>query len=665
MSPAEHCFLPDGPLSRILPGYERRPQQAEMARLVELSLANNGRLAVEAGTGVGKSLAYLVPAALWAKENGKRVAVSTYTRLLQTQLISQDVPLLQKLLSCESANRNSSFGLRHSSATIVAAVAFGQENYLCRFRLSNQVARGLFDTMAEAKAADKLFNWANKTETGVILDYPHSLPAGLASRICRDSAMCRREKCPFRRSCFYFQARDSWEHSSILIVNHSLLFAHLATEADLLPECDAVILDEAHRVEDAAVRHFGNQASEHALTVLLDRLASSHGAGLVQALGPRSTARRSIQTEASSARVELDRFFRAVEPLFAADAQRSRFREPLDSGPSAEALGRLAKALDEVAPELDDEALSAEMVGVARRLGRSALALEGFRVPEPDGEVHWAERSNQGRLTLLAAPLDVAGLLRGAVYEHFSSTVLTSATLTVAGSFSFISGRLGLDGFETASLDSPFDYEKQTLLYVSGHLPPPTQGPDFNRAAAETITGIIRASMGRALVLFTSYDSMNAVFELMPQTGYNHLLQGDKSTAKLLDDFRDDTHSVLFATQSFWQGIDVPGEALSCLIICRLPFEVPDDPRLTAIAEKLKAEGISPFTQYQLPTAVLRFRQGFGRLIRTATDRGVVCVLDRRILATSYGGSFVKSLPRGVRLTTRLSDLDRFFQSTQ
>jgi ATP-dependent DNA helicase DinG len=646
MSTAEHYFLPDGPLSRILPGYERRSQQAEMARLVEHTLDENGRLAVEAGTGVGKSLAYLVPAALWARENGKRIAVSTYTRLLQSQLISQDVPLLSKLLD----------------ESVRASVAFGQENYLCRFRLENQVARGLFDTMAEAKAADKLFNWANKTVTGVILDYPHSLPSGLAARICRDSAMCRREKCPFRRSCFYFRARDSWEHSSILIVNHSLLFAHLATEADLLPECDAVILDEAHRVEDAAVRHFGNQASEHALTLLLDRLASSHGGGLVQALGPRSTARRSIQTEASSARVELDRFFRAVEPLFAADAQRSRFREPLDSGPSAEALGRLAKALDEVSPELDDEALSAEMVGVARRLGRSALALEGFRVPEPDGAVHWAERSGQGRLTLLAAPLDVAGLLRGAVYDHFSSTVLTSATLTVAGSFSFLSTRLGLDDFATTSLDSPFDYEAQSLLYVSNHLPPPTQAADFNRAAAETITGIVKASMGRALVLFTSYDSMNAIFDLMPQTGYTHLLQGDKSTAKLLDDFRDDTHSVLFATQSFWQGIDVPGEALSCLIICRLPFEVPDDPRLTAIAEKLKADGISPFTQYQLPTAVLRFRQGFGRLIRTATDRGVVCVLDRRILATSYGGSFIKSLPKGVRLTTKLADIDRFFQ---
>ena len=662
MNSSESYFAPDGPLSRILRGYEHRPQQGEMSRRVELTLNNHGRLAIEAGTGVGKSLAYLVPAALWARENHKRVAVSTYTRLLQTQLISQDIPLLRRLLSAESDIRHSSLDSRHSS-DVRASVAFGQENYLCRFRLENQVARGLFDTMAEAKAADKLFDWANKTETGVILDYPHALPSGLGSRICRDSAMCRREKCQFRKSCFYLRARESWEHSSILIVNHSLLFADLATEADLLPASDAVILDEAHRIEDAAIRHFGNQASEYALTVLLDRLASSHGGGLVQALGPRSAARRSIQTEASAARVEIDRFFRTVEPLMAQDALRARFRTPLDSGPSAEAIGRLAKALDEIVPELDDEVLSAEMTGVARRLGRSALALEGFRVPEPDGAVHWAERSGQGRMTLLAAPLDVAPLLRGAVYDHYSSTILTSATLTVAGSFSFLSGRLGLDDFETESLDSPFNYEEQSLLYVSNHLPPPTQSAEFNRAAADVITAIIKASMGRALVLFTSYDSMNAVFALMPKTDYNYLLQGDTSVAKLLDDFREDTHSVLFATQSFWQGIDVPGEALSCLIICRLPFEVPDDPRLTAIAEKLKAEGISPFTAYQLPTAVLRFRQGFGRLIRTATDRGVVCVLDRRILAGNYSHSFLKSLPKGVRVTTKIADIDRFFNT--
>lgn len=325
MNSAEHYFQPEGPLSRILSGYEHRPQQLAMARQVELALDGHARLAIEAGTGVGKSLAYLVPAALWAEENHKRVTVSTYTRLLQTQLISQDIPLLGEMLKVERTRPN--------VAPVGASVAFGQENYVCKFRLDTQIARGLFDTAAEARAADRLFAWADKNETGIILDYPDPLPSGLGSRICRDSAMCRREKCPFRKSCFYLRARDSWDHSSILIVNHSLLFASLAAETDLLPESDAIILDEAHRIEDAAVRHFGDQVSENALAALLDRLASSRGAGLVQALGSRSAARRSIQTEASAARVEIDQFFRTVDPLFAPDAQRSRFRDPLDSGP--------------------------------------------------------------------------------------------------------------------------------------------------------------------------------------------------------------------------------------------------------------------------------------------------------------------------------------------
>jgi ATP-dependent DNA helicase DinG len=646
---AESYFLPDGPLSQVLPGYEHRPQQQEMAHRVRLALDTGGRLAVEAGTGVGKSLAYLVPAALWAKANHKRVAVSTYTRLLQTQLVNQDVPLLCRVLD----------------DTVRASVAFGQENYLCRFRLESQMARGLFDTLAEAKAADKLFNWADKTETGVILDYPHALPSGLAQRICRDSGACRREKCPFRKGCFYYHARQAWDHSQILIVNHALLFASLTTEADLLPESEALILDEAHRVEDAAVRHFGNQASEHLLALLLDRLASAHGGGLVQALGPKSDARRSIQTEASSARVEIDQFFRKAEPLIPQGALRTRFREPLDSKTTAAALSRLAKALQEVMSDLDDELLHSEMTGVARKLQQAAMALEGFSVPEPDGSVHWAERNSQGRLSLLAAPLDVAPMLKAAVYDHYQSVILTSATMTVASSFDFLSSRLGLDGFETELLDSPFDYAEQGALYIANHLPPPTEADAFNRAAAETIAAIIKSSKGRALVLFTSYDSLNAVFNLMPQSGYNYLLQGNTSVAKLLADFRKDTHSVLFATQSFWQGIDVPGEALSCLIIARLPFEVPDDPRLTAIAEKLKADGISPFTVYQLPTAVLRFRQGFGRLIRTAQDRGVVCVLDRRILGKGYGRLFLNSLPKGLPVTTKAADIDRFFHTSE
>jgi ATP-dependent DNA helicase DinG len=638
-------FGPDGELGRVIAGYEDRPQQQEMAAKVWHTLNSSGRLAVEAGTGVGKSLAYLLPAALWAKETHKRVLVSTYTRLLQSQLIAQDIPLLAKALG----------------EPVKAAVAFGQENYICRFRLEGQLARGLFDTVKEAKAADRLFDWAAGTETGVIIDYPHPLPPGLSQRIGRDSASCRRDRCPHRRNCFYNRAREEWAKSDILVVNHSLLFAAITTESDLLPESGAVVFDEAHRIEDAAVRHFGSQASEHQLATLLDRLSSSHGAGLAQALGKKASVRRALQTDASSTRVEVDQFFRAVDPSIPQETLRTRMRTALDSATVAATVGRLAKTVEEAAPAIDDEILSAEMVGIARRLQQASMALDGFSVPEPEGSVHWAERNSQGRLSLLSAPLDVAPMMRTAVYDNYASVVLTSATMTVARDFGFLSTRLGLDGFETVQLDSPFDYPAQAMLYVANHLPLPSEAAKFNTAAAETIATIIKASRGRALVLFTSYDSMNAVYKLMEPGDYNYLIQGDTSVAKLLEDFRTDTHSVLFATQSFWQGIDVPGESLSCLIICRLPFEVPDDPRLTAIAERIRADGKEPFTEYQLPTAVLRFRQGFGRLIRTAQDRGVVCVLDKRILGKNYGRLFLNSLPKGLPVTTKLDALAAFF----
>jgi len=325
------------------------------------------------------------------------------------------------------------------------------------------------------------------------------------------------------------------------------------------------------------------------------------------------------------------------------------------------ALGKLAELINEAAPDIDDELLSAEFAGIARKLGATAGAFTAFSSFNTENSVYWADSGVPDNLTLVSAPLNVAPMLATHVYDRQIPTILTSATLTVAKSFSFFESRLGLAGFRQVRLDSPFDYAANSLLFIPPKLPPPTGGTDFTKAAAEAITRIIECSNGRALVLFTSYDSLNAVLGLMPKTKYPLLCQGEQPLTRLLAEFQDDTHSVLFATQSFWQGVDVPGESLSCLVICRLPFEVPDDPRLTAIAEKMKQEGVEPFTTYQLPTAVLRFRQGFGRLIRSATDRGVVCVLDRRITDRSYGRVFLNSLPPGIPITVKLADVRAFF----
>ncbi|MFO7651536.1 MAG: helicase C-terminal domain-containing protein, partial [bacterium] len=335
-------------------------------------------------------------------------------------------------------------------------------------------------------------------------------------------------------------------------------------------------------------------------------------------------------------------------------------RDSVDTTACAQAVENLAEEVEEATGKLDDEMLAAELDAGGRRLRLAAHALRVFAAaPSPDS-VRWLERPDPGRVTLQSAPLSIAERMREAVYSRVTATVLTSATLTVTESFDFFASRLGLDGFSTVRLDSPFDYENNCLVYVPAALPRPN-APQFAASAAGVLGRILAASRGRALVLFTSYESLNAVHALVPDTGFAHLKQGDEPPPLLLEKFRTDTHSVLFATQSFWQGVDVPGDSLSCLVIVRLPFEVPDDPRLTAICEELKAAGREPFTDYQIPTAVLRFRQGFGRLIRSATDRGAVVVLDRRIIEQPYGRSFLRSLPPGIRLADRFDDFERFF----
>ncbi|MFO7676312.1 MAG: ATP-dependent DNA helicase [bacterium] len=637
-------FRPGGRLERALPDWEPRPQQLAMARAVEAAFAADGRLAVEAGTGVGKSLAYLVPAADWAARNRCRIAVSTYTRILQNQLITRDVELLRRILPDLPR----------------VEVAYGQENYLCRLRLHTRVSRGLFDTREQARAADGLLEWAAATETGVLLDAPVAIPPRLERRLGRDPAACPRQRCPHFGECFAYRARRAWEAAGILIVNHSLYLAG-SGEGGILPELAAVVFDEAHRLEDAAVNHFGVRLSHGWLAGILDNLNPESGRGLLNSLG-RSGITSALETETADCRAELAAYFARLtgeaDHPGGATTVRRRLDEPVAATP-APRLDRLGTALAEAAADLDDEDLAAELGGAGRRLAEAAADLEKFAEPAAGDSVRWLE-GGPADATLNLAPLSVAAPLATEIYPRLRVAVLTSATLTVAGSFDFTARRLGLAGFTTLKLDSPFDHAANSLLYVPERLPLPTE-PAYVTNAARHVGDIIRASRGRALVLFTSREMMQKVHDLCDTSGHTALVQGGLPLPRLLDKFRRDIHSVLFATQSFWQGVDIPGESLSCLIICRLPFEVPDDPRLAAITERLRAEGDEPFFAYQLPTAVLRFRQGFGRLIRSRRDRGVVCVLDRRIITRGYGDTFRRSLPPGINITTDLTAVELFF----
>jgi len=636
---AAGVFGPGGQLARAIPDCELRPQQKAMAEAVEAAFATGGRLAVEAGTGVGKSLAYLVPAAAWSAHAHARVAISTYTRILQSQLISRDVEILRRIIPDLPR----------------IEVAYGQDNYLCHLRLHTRVTHGLFDTREQSEAADALLEWAAVTDTGVLLDAPLNLPPRLQRRVGRDSATCPRHRCPYFGDCCWFRARRAWESAGVIVTNHALFFAGTG-EAGILPELAAAVFDEAHRLEDAAVRHFGVQLGQSWLIGILDSLNPATGRGLLHSLRGGHLA-SALQGETADCRAELGEFFTRVGAGLASESGRSRLDGPLAATPAAR-LDKLGTALVETAADLADDDLAAEIGGAGRWLSDAAAGMLRFQEPDDDNSVRWLERATSGT-TLSLAPLSVAEALASRVYPPLRAVVLTSATLAVAGSFEFARRRLGLDGFTTLLLDSPFDHRANSLLYVPARLPLPTE-PTYVGEAARQVDDIVRASRGRALVLFTSYDMMRRVHELCDTAGHTALLQGDMPLPRLLDEFRSDVHSVLFATQSFWQGIDVPGEALSCLVICRLPFEVPDDPRLAAIAERLKREGVKPFSAYQLPTAVLRFRQGFGRLIRSRHDRGVVCVLDRRFVTRSYGDTFRRSLPAGIPLTSDLADIERF-----
>ncbi|MFO7649898.1 MAG: ATP-dependent DNA helicase, partial [bacterium] len=399
-----------------------------MCAEVHSTLEHGGGLAVEAGTGVGKSLAYLLPAALWAAHHEQRVVVSTHTRILQSQLVEKDAPLVAALLG----------------GAVRIAAAYGQENYVCRFRLAASVDRSLFDTLDEAHAAERLFQWAEHSEDGLLLAYPGQLPASLAGRIGRDSAACRRDDCPHRRACHYVTARRSWEQSQVLVVNHALLFSAITGEAGLLPEFGALILDEAHRVEEVAARHFGAQASLPGLLQSIDRLAGPRDS-LAGSLAPRSPARRAVQTAAAAARTATEALAAAIEPLGENGATRSRLRDSVDTTACAQAVENLAEEVEEATGELDDEMLAAELDAGGRRLRLAADALRVFAAaPSPDS-VRWLERPDPGRVTLQSAPLSIAERMREAVYSRVTATVLTSATLTVTESFDFFASRLGLN----------------------------------------------------------------------------------------------------------------------------------------------------------------------------------------------------------------------------
>jgi len=650
---------PGGALSRVLPGYEPRQAQLEMMDKVETALARSQALVVEAGTGTGKTLAYLLPAA----RSGLKVVVSTATKTLQEQLAEKDVPVLRAL-------------------GVDAKVAFlkGRQNYLCLLRLEQFTRNPTFAVREEAALFEEIGAWAERTETGDRAELT-SLPENLASwrDLSATADQCIGVKCAHYDRCFVFRMRRKAADADVVVVNHHLFFADLALRsssagdagAAVLPRYDAVVFDEAHAIEEVATEHFGVQVSSFRVGELArDALKALQGRPqLLEAAGLATRL----------AREGRDFFDAALEAAQAGQSAPAKSppesaRWPLLPGalqPAEAERLKLAELIRALGASLSGSGED-ELALLERRCLGLRADLELFsesRSSPGDDVIHWAE-SRAGHLLLHASPIEVAGLLQEKLYDRIGPVVFTSATLAVGGRLDYFSRRVGLADdsgplfpLATEVLASPFDYQSNAALYLPGAIPDP-QDPGFPDAVARELRALLPITGGRAFVLFTSLRNMRAVHALLAdELPWQVLLQGEAPKAQLLKRFRQ-TPSVLFASQSFWEGVDVPGEGLSLVVIDKLPFASPGEPIVAARIERLRADGEDAFYGYQVPQAALALKQGFGRLIRSATDRVIVAVLDGRMTRKAYGRLFVASLPR-CRVLRSAQEASQFWSLTQ
>ncbi len=640
-TPLEDVFAAAGPLAAAIPGYRERPQQVEMAARIDAAIRDNRVLVAEAGTGTGKTFAYLVP----ALRSGGKVIISTGTKTLQDQLFARDLPMVRDALGLP----------------ITIALLKGRANYVCHYHLARAADAGRFLSPAEAGHIRTIAKFAKSSRTGdkgELSAVPEDSGAWMQATSTREN--CLGQECPNNKDCFVLRARREAMGADVVVVNHHLFFADVMLKddgmAELLPACNTVVFDEAHQLPAVASLFFGEAVGSSQL-IDLARDTRLEAVANAQDYAPLQDATRLLEKAAKDLRLSLPR--EGARMSAAQLGERKHFNE---------ALAALQTDLAEFSRHLESQAERSE--GLANCLGRSRelmLRLKHWQTEDEDEEnpaVRWADAGTYA-VTLNRTPLSVAKIFQRQLEGHPRAWIFTSATLAVGSDFAHYRAELGLDNAETGCWGSPFDYENHALLYCPQHMPDPNS-PHYNEAIVEAAWPALKASAGRAFVLCTSLRAMRRVHELLQEriefdgVEMPLLLQGEGSKSELLERFRRLGNAVLVASQSFWEGVDVRGAALSLVVIDKLPFAPPDDPVLSARIEHMKKQGRNPFFEYQLPRAVISMKQGAGRLIRDETDRGVLMICDPRMVEKPYGKRVWRSLPP-MRRSREIADVEAFF----